>query len=250
MREIGKNEKRIGLYILILCNLILIPFYSSKAAPLQSGIQEAFEQSGANFKEVNINAHAAIENQFIDMQKATQWCWQIAEQLKIENGQLESNVEQDYTQVWVTGKVKGGSTVTIQVQSQQHEKHQETHVMIDYYEDHRMLELNSLTESFNDLLKPYGKTNVTTCLVGTFEGNLEETQRDEVLKPLMKSLEVKEVEGYKEGNIISIAGYSEKIKEWINYGGNRVNINVAMRYNDYENKTFLWVATPLITIGY
>ncbi|AOT70065.1 YwmB family TATA-box binding protein [Geosporobacter ferrireducens] len=250
MRELGKNEKRIGLYILILCNLILLPFYSSKAAPKESGIQAAFEQSEANFAEMNINAHAAIENQFIGVQKATQWCWQIAEQLELENGQLNANVEKDYTQVWITGKVKAGSTVTIQIQSQQHEKLQETHIMIDFYEDHGMLEIKGLTEQLYELLKPYGKTNITTCLIGTFEGNMEVTEREEVVKALMKALEVKEVEGYREGNIISIVGYSDKIKEWINYGGNRVNVNIAMRYNDYENKTFLWIGTPLITVGY
>lgn len=250
MRELGKKEKRIALYMLIICNLILLPFYSSKAQPKENGVQAAFEQSKANFAEMNINAHAAIENQFIDAQKATQWCWEIAEQLEVENGQLESNIEKDSTHVWITGEMKAGSTVTIQVQSQEQEKLQETHILVDLYEAHRMLEMNSLTERLYHLLKPYGKTKITTCLVGTFEGNLQKIEREEIVKVLMKSLEVKEIEGYKEENMISIVGYSDKIKEWIHYGGNRVNVNIAMRYNSYENKTFLWIGTPLITAGY
>lgn len=250
MRELGKNEKRIALYILILCNLILLPFYSTRAASKEEGIQAAFEASGACFAELNVNGHAAVDHQFMDVQEATQWCWELAEKLELENGQLESNVEEDFTQVWITGKVKEGSTATLQIQSQQYEKLGETHIIIDFYDDQRMVQLNDLTKRLRDLLKSYGKTNITTCLVGTFEGNLSIEEKQAVLKKVMQSLEAEEVEGYKEGNVMSIVGYSSKVKEWIRYGGNRVNINLAMRYKDYEDKSYLWIGTPLITMGY
>ncbi|MDI9475442.1 MAG: YwmB family TATA-box binding protein [Bacillota bacterium] len=36
----------------------------------------------------------------------------------------------------------------------------------------------------------------------------------------------------------------------INYGGKDVNIQLAMRYSEYEDKTYLWLATPLIITAY
>ena len=29
-----------------------------------------------------------------------------------------------------------------------------------------------------------------------------------------------------------------------------MNLNIAIRYNEYEEKTYIWIGTPIITIGY
>jgi len=60
----------------------------------------------------------------------------------------------------------------------------------------------------------------------------------------------KKVEGITEENLISISAYSPRVKSSILVNEKRVNINLAMRYNSYEDKTYIWLATPVITTEY
>jgi len=32
--------------------------------------------------------------------------------------------------------------------------------------------------------------------------------------------------------------------------GKKVNMNLAIRYNSYEDRTYIWLATPVITVEY
>lgn len=60
----------------------------------------------------------------------------------------------------------------------------------------------------------------------------------------------KKVEGMEDENIISVSAYSSKLKEYIKLGSEKINLNVAIRYSSFDDKTYIWVATPIIAIEY
>ncbi|PKM82215.1 MAG: hypothetical protein CVU89_06120 [Firmicutes bacterium HGW-Firmicutes-14] len=50
--------------------------------------------------------------------------------------------------------------------------------------------------------------------------------------------------------LVNITAYSPKIRQQLTMGEESVNINMAVRYNSLENKTLVYVGSPLITTEY
>lgn len=243
------KRKGIILYFILLCGL-LMPSYTSTALSKEEGIQNVFLESEAQFKEINLNGHVAIENQFVHMETAKKWGLEISKELGMIESNLNSQEEPDHHQVEIKGKNQRGQTILLLIQSQEDEGIQETHIVMDIWEENHMIDVHDLAQEVNTLLEKYGHPEIVTCITGTFDGEIGKDKRGEILLDMEKFLDIREVESYNEEKMTSNVGYSPKIKEWITYNGKKVNIHMAMRYNAYEDKTYLWIGTPLILTGY
>ena len=47
---------------------------------------------------------------------------------------------------------------------------------------------------------------------------------------------------------LNIMGFSPLLPEGIEILGQNYNINIVMRYNSEEDKTYLWIGTPVISL--
>ncbi len=94
------------------------------------------------------------------------------------------------------------------------------------------------------------KPSVNSCIAGSYDGKLEYDRLNEVCIKVFKEAEARKVEGIRENNLISVSAYTPFISDSIRVSGKKVNLNLAVRYNSYENKTYIWLATPVITTEY
>ncbi|TCO78805.1 YwmB family TATA-box binding protein [Marinisporobacter balticus] len=240
--------KRIFIYGFILMNLFLMFLNHTTAIAKEEGIMEGFNASKAVAEEVNINAYVNMAHVFKNASEGREICLSLAKELGIQRKEIEDTSEKGNIQVILHGEKEQG-TICVIVQSSEYEAVKETNIVIDMvYEG--LVDVNTVGENIKAILKKYGKATVTSCITGSFNGKLNNAQKEKIVKNMMEYLEATEIEGLREKNMISIVGFSSKIKDYISYGGNQVNINIAMRYNAYEGKTYLWMATPLIAIGY
>ena len=75
----------------------------------------------------------------------------------------------------------------------------------------------------------------------------------EVVGRTFKSIEGQIIEGMEEteyGHMVSLTGYSPRLENDILLAGDQINLNAAMRYSDYDDKTYIWIGTPLIATQY
>ncbi len=91
---------------------------------------------------------------------------------------------------------------------------------------------------------------VTTCIVGTYEGKLSDKEKYDKISKFLNSIGGNKIEGMLNESLISVSAYSPNIDRFIYTGNKKMNLNIAMRYNEYEDKTYLWIGTPIITTGY
>ncbi|WZL73621.1 YwmB family TATA-box binding protein [Clostridiaceae bacterium 35-E11] len=245
------QPKTISLYILIMVNLLLMPYYSStKAMTNELGIMTAFAATEAELKEINVNAHVNMKEVFTTPEKASKVSLDLASKLGLQQSTIKDTSTEGNTQVYLGGQGKTGDTIAIIVQSTKDVSIRETNIVIDMVQEGEFVEIDGLGNTIKDVLKPYGTAKLTSCITATYPGKLRKTDKEKIAKNVFHSLDAKEIEGLREENIISIVGFSPKIQDWISYGGNKANLNVALRYNSYEDRTYLWIATPLIAIGY
>ena len=89
-----------------------------------------------------------------------------------------------------------------------------------------------------------------SCITGCFDGKMDKSALNAACARIFESAGARKVEGIREGSLISVSAFSSAIRETVNDNGNKVNLNLAIRYNSYENKTYIWLATPVIITEY
>lgn len=86
--------------------------------------------------------------------------------------------------------------------------------------------------------------------MGTFKGKKEPYLLDEIRRKVLKEVSALKIEEFNDGKTASVSAYSPLIEDSINVNGKEININLATRYNAIEDRTYLWLATPIITTEY
>lgn len=102
-----------------------------------------------------------------------------------------------------------------------------------------------------EAFKAAGSTpHVTTCLVGQLNGKLEREQMQGRLRKAFLILEASIDEGVTGRDFASYAGFTPRLPETLTVGNRLVNINMAMRYSSYDDRTYVMIGSPVITREY
>lgn len=109
----------------------------------------------------------------------------------------------------------------------------------------------SLRDGIEKVFGRYGlKAVVNSCITGTYEGNVQDTQLEGICRKILKDTDAEKVDSLRQQNAISVSAFTPMIKDKLSVNGKNVNLSLAIRYNKLENKTYLWVATPIVNAEY
>lgn len=90
------------------------------------------------------------------------------------------------------------------------------------------------------------KPQRSTQLVGVINGRLSPEQAALVVTAVMSSAGAEMKSIYSDGNVVTLSGYSDRIEESTQNHSGSVNLNLAMRYNEEENRTWVFLASPAL----
>lgn len=216
-------------------------------------VKESFFATGAKYEYSNINAWSKTNDNFVTFDRLNDYVEKAIKSMWIDKKYIKtSRIENDnFRQIDVEYEDKNSRQVSIVAQTIKNGLKSETYVLIDEY----------LLNGYDDVLKERKlinglyqslklKPRVTTCFVGTFGGMLNKDKNSSIVNLVLNKLNAKKVEGMEDENILSVSAHSDKIKEYIEIGSEKINLNVATRYSSFDNKTYIWVATPIIAIEY
>lgn len=91
---------------------------------------------------------------------------------------------------------------------------------------------------------------INSCISGNFRGKLGDSELNLICGRIFESVHASKVEGIRDMGLISVSAYTPDIGRSVEVNGSRINLNLAIRYNSYEDKTYIWLATPVITTEY
>jgi hypothetical protein len=100
------------------------------------------------------------------------------------------------------------------------------------------------------LAKAGSNHHITTCLVGWLDGKLEKDEWGRRLDNAGRALNLVETETLDQPNFISITGFSPVLPHRLEIADKRVNVNMAMRYSPYDNRTYVFIGSPVIAGEY
>lgn len=218
-------------------------------------LKDAFVETGCIPVKVNVHGWAKTDKPIIPLDKIMENVKMAADFFELENDyKIVQKRNEHFTKIQVEGLNKDGCQVNLLFCSSvvtDATGTREGYISIDIEgdgnsHDHRVLKQKIYT--FLQGFHSSPKTFVT--FIGAFMGKLNTSKIHELIGCLFKRMGAKVTGGIEDNGLISRTGYSPLLSESLKTGKNLINVNAAMRYNDYENKTYLWVATPVITIEY
>ena len=105
-----------------------------------------------------------------------------------------------------------------------------------------------LVEGMFDAMGIQGNVNMN--LVGSIEGTLNSTEKNELADGLLDRLGAKVVTENRDSDIFTIYAYSKGAGSYITIGGNKINMNIAIGYDEEQDRTKVYLASPINSLDY
>lgn len=93
-------------------------------------------------------------------------------------------------------------------------------------------------------------SDVTMTLKGNIKGELSNDEKDNITDNIIKSLDGEIVTEHRETKLYTVYAYSDKIDDYVVSGTDKINVNVAINYDENLNETNIYMATPMINEEY
>jgi len=91
---------------------------------------------------------------------------------------------------------------------------------------------------------------INTCLVGYIDGKLEKDKWQSKLADAGRSLGTTDMDMLVQQQFASVTGYSPLFPDEVQAGDKLVNLNMAIRFSPYENRTYVIAGSPAISGEY
>jgi hypothetical protein len=234
------------MFFIILFTIFYTGIYYSRGD--NSILQNAFFRSGAEFVNSEVYVWSDIDKEIQESENLLD----LADQLAIDLNVTEKDVLSKQTDkaIEIKGTSDDGKIVSI-ITKQSNDNGQKGNVSINVINRVAGQDINDTASVIKEKFKKFKlKPKVNTCIVGCFDGKLDYGEMNRISKSILKDAKAKKIDSISDNNLISISAYSPYIENDIEVYGKKINMNLALRYNAFENKTYIWLATPVITIEY
>ena len=86
---------------------------------------------------------------------------------------------------------------------------------------------------------------VNVCLKGAVDGRIDITDRKNLCNELLKQLKAKEIQSRKTMDMFVVYAYDRSEKDYVMLGKKKINVNISMEYDEAEDKTIVYMASPV-----
>ena len=211
-----------------------------------------FENSNAKFKYYNMKASITI-NKNLNIQEMKDIAIELNEELGLNEdsvkwGQItEDGLNQIYAQ-----SNKNNMNMSVIIENNSKENKGESYIIVDINENKVYKNIVGNYAKLQKSLEKYSdKVDIYTCLIGEYYKKISLNRCNNIVTNIINNLNAKDMERIEDDNFMSITAYSKELNGTnIEYLGKKVNLNIGMRYSEYDQKTLIYVATPLIRLDY
>ncbi len=238
----------------ILFSIYFIKIQENIESP-ESTLVRCFNNSGAKVVSSEMYFWGKVEDEkYNDFNELIKLSRDIMNEIKGESREevLEKTVTNDYIKEIELSTSIGDTAISVvsQIRNDSDDK-TERFISVRFFKELSVNDMDITRKKVITVLNKYGiDAQVNSCITGSFEGKLTDKQMNDVSKAIFKGAEARKVEGIRERNLISVSAYSPIINDYIKVDDNKVNLNLAIRYNAIEDRTYIWLATPVISTEY
>lgn len=239
------------LSVIVLSGCIATSYDASEASA-EEVLVSSFKSSQASVLESTISSWVKLSDSFYSSSQISKEMDRIVKLLDPDKNTISSSSQTgSEANKELLYAVKGKKSYSIAIDSVKNEGKGETYAVIDVSIDGDYNELANEKKVIEALFDGKGNAPKTySCIIGTYKGKLTESQMRGKTQTILKAIKANKVEGLENDEMTSISAFSGKISSFIVSNDKKVNVQVAMRYSSYDDKTYIWIASPLIPVEY
>lgn len=259
--------KKIILFVIILSFLIPILTQAENEYNQEEILLSILNSFDGDFEEGDITINGLIKEEFIFDDELDKLGEEVIKKIGIVGEQADGNIDingkeyylkekisdEGYNQINYFGFDAHRNPLTIIVSSYFNEISQngETYLFINLIKKEQFLKNNDIISVAENVFKEYNQPmEITTCILGSFGGRFNKKIIESKFDAAINQFNGIVVDEYMEDNLISYTAYTDFIDKNIFTGEDKINLNVALRYNEFDDKTLIWIGTPIIASGY
>lgn len=243
-----KFMRIITIFLLLFIIGIFTSYADVKYNNWTNDFVKTFEETNANFKYynikinckvLNINGNNQIKNMFRDVVKS----------LGLQTDKIKW-IEKDNNKIEICGKIQDNyyniSFSAIKKNSKEY------YIIVDILNNKVYKNIVDIYQNLNNIFNMYSnETEMYLCMVGEYTKNLQLYKSNDILKNILYNMNAKEIDKIEDDNLISITAYSNLlIGNNLDYLEDKINLNIGIRYSEKEDKTLIYLATPIIKLDY
>lgn len=167
------------------------------------------------------------------------------------NGEGEKDEAPAYMLVERHRELCSGGRLRLLLQHMEQEGSKVVHLLITVTKEGKAPLLGSMAGRLPALLRPeVEEGSLSLCLTGHLAGRLDPGEMEELARAVTREIGGEGLQSVTDGQMVSVTGYTPDLGDYLQAEDLRINLNLALRYDDYLDKTVLWAGTPLITRSY
>lgn len=232
--------------------LMLIGIFISYGDTDNSGYDkflETFNNTQADFKFYNIKANGLI-NYDITKNEIKDICIDIINDFGLEESDIkwEEKWGEKEKQIYIQSNNSNKSISIIGIKKNSNE----SYIIVDILDNKvykNIVDIYTILEK--SLYKYSNIVDISTCISGEFSKKLQFSKYDDIFQEILYNMSAEEIDRVESENMVSITAYSELFDEnYLEYLGNKINLNIGIRYSEDDDKTLIYIATPIIKLDY
>ncbi|WP_455539660.1 YwmB family TATA-box binding protein [Terrisporobacter sp.] len=244
-----KAIKFIAIFLLLFVLGMFISYADVKCNNWTDNFIKAFEQTNSKFKFYDIKINSVVSNEK-SQEYIKNICIDAVNCLGINKDNIKWTIRQENNNIKIYAKVKDNNyTVSFTAIKKNDE---ECYIIIDILSNKVYKRIVDTYQNLYELLNKHSNSlENSLCIVGEYTKNLQLYKSNDILEDILYNMNAKEIDKIKDKKFISVTAYSNLLAENdLEYLGNKINLNIGIRYSENEDKTLIYIATPIIKLDY
>ena len=210
---------------------------------------KTFEQTDVNFKFYNIKINATVANKNSE-DDIKQMCVEIIRCFDISEDKIKWNIKKEKDEMKIYAEVKD-NTYSISFAAIK-KNNKEYYIIIDILNNKVYKNIVDIYPNLDKLLRERSvDVEISTCMAVEYTKNLQLDKSNDILENILYNMSAKEIDRIRDNNYISVTAYSNLLVENdLEYLDDKINLNIGIRYSENEDKTLIYMATPIIKLEY
>lgn len=249
--------KKIVLYIsLIVVMLVAVNKIEKMVVEGEEQLITTFSDINFDMKESDINIWSEYSQSYMTKKQMIELGNSIAQKLNLKPEFNSRYIDRDLLKIYEIKKQAKYVNTVIKIAQHIEEVDNnglrvENYIVVNMTFNNKYDSVFYYKDKIKEIFKEMNlKPNDNLTLTSTYDGKIEKNQMKEIVNKVLHGVSGNIVDSFETEDIYSVYAYSNYIPQYIISNGDKVNIDIALTYNENENLTYLYIAVPVITIEY
>lgn len=243
-----KVTKVVTTFLLLFIIGMFTSYASVKYNNWTDNFIKTFEQTNANFKFYNIKINCVVSD-ITNKNQIENICTNIVNSLDLKTNKIKWKEENDNgLKIYAQAQDDSCSVSFTAIKK----SNKECYIIVDILNNKVYKNIVDIYQTLNDVINKYSNdVDIYLCIAGEYTKNLQLYKSNDILENILYNMNAKEIDKMEDDNLISVTAYSNLlIENDLDYLDNKINLNIGIRYSENEDKTLIYMATPIIKLDY